>query len=78
MLSFGSLSIPSLLTRFRAKSDIAVDIRSVKIYDIETLHDTRTKALKHLLKLNHINHAILYHHLQFHNHMPHVCGSPAN
>jgi hypothetical protein len=32
--------------------------------------------LKHLLKLNHANHAILYNERKFHNHAPHVCFLP--
>lgn len=47
-------------------------IPSVKIHEIETAHEKPARALKHLLKLNHANHAILYNSRKFHNHAPHV------
>jgi hypothetical protein len=31
--------------------------------------------LKHLLKANHANFSIIYHHLTFHNHASHILGS---
>ena len=78
MFSLGPLSVPSFLTRLGCAPDIAVDVRPVEVHDLDTLHDKRARTLKHLLKLNHVNHSIVYHHLQFHNHMPHVCGFPSN
>ncbi|MCJ1282888.1 hypothetical protein MMC26_002214 [Xylographa opegraphella] len=53
----------------------AVDVKSVAVKNVEARHDKRTRTLKHLLKLNHANHSIIYHQLQFHNHMPHILGS---
>lgn len=52
----------------------AITLKSVEIYDVETRQEKRSRTLKHLIKLNHANHAILFHDLEFHNHMPHVWG----
>jgi hypothetical protein len=56
-----------------------IDLKSVLIHDIEnpSSHDDddnnkSSQALKHLVKLNHIESSILFHQNQFHNHMPHV------
>lgn len=49
-----------------------IAIPSVEIHNVETATEKRARRLKHLLKLNHANHAILFHDLRFHNHMPHV------
>lgn len=53
-----------------------VNLASVPIHDVETSADRRARSLKHLLKANHANHSILYNHLRFHNHAPHVCRFP--
>lgn len=58
-----------------------IDLPSVSVHDTERSTSTststskRTRRLKHLLKLNHLNHAILFHHRRFHNHTPHILGS---
>jgi len=73
--SFSSFSFPFSTSRLlRGGSALAVNIEPVAVHDVELLHDKRARTLKHLLKLNHVNHSILYHHLQFHNHLPHVCA----
>ena len=53
----------------------AVNIKSVPVHDVETLSDKKGRRLKHLLKLNHANYSILFNHLRFHNHSPHILGS---
>ncbi|MCJ1479282.1 hypothetical protein MMC13_007967 [Lambiella insularis] len=74
--SFTTFSVPFSIPRyFRARPSVQVAIKPVKVHDVETQHDTRARTLKHLLKLNHVNHSIFYHHLQFDNHMPHILGS---
>lgn len=52
-----------------------IPLESVQIHKIESAPEKRPRTLKHLLRANHTNHAIVYHSLQFHNHMPHVLGS---
>ena len=52
-----------------------INIASVEIHDVETSTDKRGRRLKHLLKLNHATYSILYNHLRFHNHSPHLLGS---
>ena len=74
--SLSSYSIPIGLPRFLSgNAGNAVAIKSVSIHDIETKDDPCSRALKHLLKLNHVDHSILYHNLEFHNHIPHVRDS---
>ena len=71
--SFSSFSNPFGLPRFLGGNPgTAIDLKSVVVYPVETRHEKRARTLKHLLKLNHANHSIVYHNLQFHNHMPHV------
>ena len=72
------LSIPrffSLPSLFRSKEPHGIDIHPVKIRQVELEKDRQSRSLKQLLKLNHASHSILYHNLQFHNHMPHILGS---
>jgi hypothetical protein len=57
-------------------TDPAIRIPSVKIHEIETAVEKSGRALKHLLKLNHANFAVLYNERRFHNHTPHVCWFP--
>ncbi|RMZ86776.1 hypothetical protein DV736_g5993, partial [Chaetothyriales sp. CBS 134916] len=52
-----------------------VQINAVPVRDIESLPDQPSRRLKHLLRLNHVKHAVLYNNLMFHNHTPHVLGS---
>jgi Questin oxidase-like len=53
----------------------SIDIPSVEIHDVETAPEKRPRTLKHLIRANHVNHSIIYHNLQYHNHMPHLLGS---
>ncbi|KAL8665329.1 MAG: hypothetical protein Q9202_002380 [Teloschistes flavicans] len=74
--SFSSFSNPFRLPRFLSGiASNVVNVKSVQIHDVETLHEKRARTLKHLLKLNHVNHSIIYHPHHFHNHMPHILGS---
>lgn len=64
--------------RYLTTTDYAsqtIDLPSIEIHDVETAPEKRPRTLKHLLKANHINHSIIYHNLQFHNHMAHLLGS---
>ncbi|USP76948.1 uncharacterized protein yc1106_04222 [Curvularia clavata] len=74
MFSLPRISLPSFL-RVGEGSHLTVDLPSVEIHDIETAADKRPRTLKHLLKANHANYAIIYHNLRFHNHTPHILGS---
>ena len=72
--SFSTFSIPVGLPRFLGGNPgTAIDIKSVEIYDVDIKPEKPARTLKHLLKLNHAKHAILFNDMQFHNHMPHVC-----
>ena len=71
--SFSSFSLPFSIPRFLGgDSGIPIDIKSVTIHDVETQQQRCARTLKHLIKLNHASHSVLYHNLQFDNHMPHV------
>lgn len=71
--AFSSFSLPFNIPHFLGgDAGTAIDIKSVTIYDVETQQEKRARTLKHLVKLNHASHSIVYHNLQFHNHMPHV------
>ncbi|KAL1961795.1 hypothetical protein VTN77DRAFT_1045 [Rasamsonia byssochlamydoides] len=69
-------SVASYLSRFfSSRSDQAIRIPSVKIHEIETAVEKSGRSLKHLLKLNHANYAVLYNERRFHNHAPHILSS---
>lgn len=51
-------------------ADWSIDLPSVQIHDVEAAAEKRPRTLKHLLRANHINYSIIYHNLEFHNHMP--------
>lgn len=66
------------LTKYFTSSNYAaqsIELPCVEINDVETAPEKRPRTLKHLLRANHVNHSILYHNLQYHNHMPHLLGS---
>lgn len=72
--SFSTISVPFGLARLLGKKPVSgISLESVDIHEVETLQEKRARTLKHLIKLNHVNHAILFHNRQFHNHLPHVC-----
>jgi hypothetical protein len=63
------------LTTTSSKATNKIDLPSVEIHNVETAPEKRPRTLKHLLKANHINHAVFYNSLRYHNHMPHILGS---
>lgn len=63
------------LTTGSSKAAQTIDLPSVEIHDVETAPEKRPRTLKHLLKANHINHAVFFNSLRFYNHMPHMLGS---
>lgn len=52
-----------------------IDIPPVEVHAIETDPEKRPRTLKHLLRANHVNHSVLYHNLQYDNHLPHILCS---
>ncbi|KAK7753696.1 hypothetical protein SLS62_004318 [Diatrype stigma] len=59
-----------------AKQPATVDLPPVEVHrEVETAADKRPRTLKHLLRANHVNHAIVYHDLRFANHLPHALCS---
>ncbi|KAI0508594.1 cell cycle checkpoint protein RAD17 [Xylaria bambusicola] len=53
----------------------SIEIPPVEIHNVETAPEKRPRTLKHLLRANHINHAILFNDMRFHNHLPHILCS---
>lgn len=53
----------------------SIDLPPVKVHELESSPEKRTRTLKHLLKANHVNHAVLFGPNNFHNHTPHILGS---
>lgn len=70
--SISNFSLPFGIRLSRGDASSSIPLESVEIHDIEIRNEKRARALKHLLKLNHANHSILFNHNRFHNHMPHV------
>lgn len=70
---FSNFSLPSGIRLSREAISSPIRLESVQIHDVETKNEKRARTLKHLLKLNHANHSILFNHNRFHNHTPHVC-----
>lgn len=52
-----------------------IDIPAVEVHDVEAAPEKRPRTLKHLLRANHVNHSIIYHNLEFDNHMAHILCS---
>uniref|UniRef100_L2GG68 Questin oxidase n=1 Tax=Colletotrichum fructicola (strain Nara gc5) TaxID=1213859 RepID=L2GG68_COLFN len=71
----GILSYVPIVNRLIGDDSQAIDIPPVEVHNVETDPEKRARCLKHLLRANHANHAILYHNLEFHNHAPHILGS---
>ena len=52
-----------------------VRLPPVEVVDVEQLHEKRDRAMRHLVRLNHLEHSVLYagyRGIKFHNHIPHV------
>lgn len=71
----GILSYIPLLNSLAGSRPKAINLPSVEIQYVETSPDRRARCLKHLLKANHVNHAVVYHNLQWDNHCSHVLSS---
>ncbi|KAK4170392.1 cell cycle checkpoint protein RAD17 [Cladorrhinum sp. PSN259] len=70
------LSYVPIVGRLLSKEPVrSIDLPSVEVHSVEADPEKRPRTLKHLLKANHINHSIIYHNLQFDNHMSHILCS---
>ncbi|KAJ2991901.1 hypothetical protein NUW58_g2350 [Xylaria curta] len=71
------LSYVPVVNRFITSNDESrsIDLPPVEVHHVETAPEKRPRTLKHLLRANHVNHSILYNHLHYHNHMPHILCS---
>lgn len=76
MSSFLSrVPVASRLMGTRAAEPFALNLPPVETHPVESIADRRARCLKHLLKANHANYAILFNKLLFHNHNPHALCS---
>lgn len=57
---------------FSSSTPQAIDLSPVEVHDIETAHEKPARALKHLVKLNHVENS-LFDHRNFPNQIVHVC-----
>ena len=53
----------------------AIGVPAVEVHNVETAPEKRPRTLKHLLRANHVNHAVVYHDLQWDNHLAHALSS---
>ena len=53
----------------------AIEVPAVTVHNVETAPEKRPRTLKHLLRANHVNHAVVYHDLQWDNHLAHALSS---
>ncbi|KAI7070620.1 hypothetical protein KC352_g42590, partial [Hortaea werneckii] len=69
--------LPQIFSNFPSVggSGTAIRIPKADVHDVEERPEKRARALKHLLKHNHITHSVIYNHLRFHNHVPHILAS---
>lgn len=56
-------------------ADKKIVVPGVVEYSIETNPEKRPRTLKHLLRANHVNYSVIYHNLQYDNHLPHALCS---
>jgi len=68
-------SIPLVGPLIAGPTHQTIDIEPVEVHNIETAPEKRPRTLKHLLRANHVNHSVIYHNLEFNNHMPHILSS---
>ena len=73
MASF--LSYIPVVNRLLGPDRKRIDIQPVEVHNVEYAPEKLQRTLKHLLRANHVNHSIIYHNLQFDNHMPHILCS---
>ncbi|KAI0544020.1 cell cycle checkpoint protein RAD17 [Xylaria curta] len=71
------LSYVPVVNRFIDNHDESrsIDLPPVEVHNVETAPEKRPRTLKHLLRANHANNAVLYNNLKFDNHIPHVLSS---
>ncbi|KAM3527601.1 hypothetical protein MY4038_006261 [Beauveria bassiana] len=65
MLSFGSVS--AIKSKPNATPATTVAVEALPVHDIEIDQERRGRSLKHLLKANHVNYAVVYKNLQLNN-----------
>ena len=75
-ITFTMLSIFNPFRSAAPRPPDVIPLDPVKTHEVETTRSDSARTLKHLLKLNHAKHAILYSHDRFHNHLP-SCTCPA-
>lgn len=49
-----------------------VRVEKEPVYTVEEIPEKRARTVKHLIQANHSIFSVIYHNLEFHNHLPHV------
>lgn len=73
----GILSHVPIVNRLAGSSSRygTIDLPRVQVHHVETTPDRRARSLKHLIKANHVNYALIYRNLEFDNHNAHLLTS---
>lgn len=67
--------VPGLSRLVHSDGHKRIAIPPVEVHTVDNAPEKRPRTLKHLLRANHVNHSIIYHNLQFDNHLPHILCS---
>ena len=65
-------SFATLFSSSSTHGDVGAMLPHVRVSQHETSPEKRDRTLKHLLRANHHNYAVMCNQRRFHNHLPHV------
>lgn len=65
MFSWGYKKMPDLFAQ-------RINVEKEPVYEVEEMAEKKARTVKHLIHANHSIFSVIYHNLEFHNHVPHV------
>lgn len=68
MFSWGYKKMPDLFAQ-------RINVEKEPVYEVEEIAEKKARTVKHLIHANHSIFSVIYHNLEFHNHVPHLLGS---
>lgn len=68
MFSWGYKKMPDLFAQ-------RINVEKEPVYKVEEIAEKKARTVKHLIHANHSIFSVIYHNLEFHNHVPHLLGS---
>ncbi|KAF4308423.1 hypothetical protein GTA08_BOTSDO04631 [Botryosphaeria dothidea] len=68
MFSWGYKKMPDLFAQ-------RINVEKEPVYEVEEMAEKKARTVKHLIHANHSIFSVIYHNLEFHNHVPHLLGS---